>query len=62
MHPELLLWGFRNALALAENLEFEEVAFPAISCGEKGFPIAAAASVSHPNLTKSPEIVLDDLL
>jgi O-acetyl-ADP-ribose deacetylase (regulator of RNase III) len=42
----LLASAYRSSLALAEEHGVRSVAFPAISCGIYGFPIAAAAEIA----------------
>jgi O-acetyl-ADP-ribose deacetylase (regulator of RNase III) len=44
--PETLRACHRNALALASTLGCRTIAFPAISCGIYGYPIAEAAQVA----------------
>jgi O-acetyl-ADP-ribose deacetylase (regulator of RNase III) len=43
---ELLASAYRSSLALAETHALHSIAFPAISCGIYGFPIAAAARIA----------------
>jgi O-acetyl-ADP-ribose deacetylase (regulator of RNase III) len=43
---QLLASCYRASLALAEEHTLSSVAFPAISCGVYGFPIARAASIA----------------
>lgn len=43
---KLLADCYRNALRLAEDREVESIAFPAISTGAFGYPVAEAATVS----------------
>tara|TARA_R110002073_G_scaffold165295_7_gene322000 strand:- start:1398 stop:1952 length:555 start_codon:yes stop_codon:yes gene_type:complete len=42
----LLASCYRASLALAEQLELTTVAFPAISCGVYGYPLAAATNIA----------------
>jgi O-acetyl-ADP-ribose deacetylase (regulator of RNase III) len=44
--PELLADAYRSSLALAEKEGLKTVAFPGISTGVYGYPIAAAAQVA----------------
>lgn len=44
--PELLAACYRNALVLAEALGARSIAFPAISAGAYGYPLAAATAVA----------------
>jgi O-acetyl-ADP-ribose deacetylase (regulator of RNase III) len=44
--PALLAACYRNSLALARDLGVASVAFPAISCGIYGYPLALAAAVA----------------
>lgn len=44
--PELLAAAYRSSLALAAAHDCPRVAFPAISCGVYGYPLAAAAQVA----------------
>jgi len=44
--PELLAACYENALALAETLALESIAFPAISTGVYGYPKAPAARIA----------------
>src|SRR3954452_23895477 len=46
--PDTLAACHRNAIALADELGCRSVAFPAISTGIYGYPIAEAASVAVP--------------
>jgi O-acetyl-ADP-ribose deacetylase (regulator of RNase III) len=44
--PELLAGCYRSALALAREHGVRSIAFPAISCGVFGYPLAEAARVA----------------
>ena len=44
--PLLLAHCYRNALQLLRGLALRTIAFPAISCGVYGYPIALAAAVA----------------
>jgi O-acetyl-ADP-ribose deacetylase (regulator of RNase III) len=44
--PALLAACYRNALALARDLEVASIAFPAISCGVYGYPIELATAIA----------------
>src|SRR5689334_768940 len=44
--PELLARCYRNSLALAAEHGCRTVAFPAISCGVYGYPLAEAAGIA----------------
>lgn len=44
--PELLASCYRNSLRLAAEHRVRTIAFPAISCGIYGYPIAAAAEIA----------------
>ncbi len=43
---ELLASAYRSSLQLAEQQGLHSIAFPAISCGVYGYPIAQAASIA----------------
>ena len=43
---ELLAICYRNCLAIAEQYQIETIAFPAISTGIYGFPVARAAKIA----------------
>jgi O-acetyl-ADP-ribose deacetylase len=44
--PELLASCYRNSFALALNNKIQTIAFPAISCGVYGYPIAEAVEIA----------------
>jgi O-acetyl-ADP-ribose deacetylase len=44
--PELLARCYRSSLALAEEHALQTLAFPAISCGVYGYPLAAATAIA----------------
>ena len=44
--PELLANCYRNSLRIATENGFRSVAFPAISCGIYGYPIAQAVTIA----------------
>ena len=44
--PELLANCYRTALRLAKEHALKSIAFPAISCGIYGYPLAEAASIA----------------
>jgi O-acetyl-ADP-ribose deacetylase (regulator of RNase III) len=44
--PELLASCYREAVALADRLELESVAFPSVSTGVYGYPVAQAAAIA----------------
>jgi O-acetyl-ADP-ribose deacetylase len=44
--PELLASCYRTALELAREHRVQSIAFPAISCGVFGYPVARAAAVA----------------
>jgi O-acetyl-ADP-ribose deacetylase (regulator of RNase III) len=44
--PEMLASCYRNSLALAVAHEVATIAFPAISCGIYGYPVADAARIA----------------
>ena len=44
--PELLAACYRRSLALAEEMEIESIAFPAISCGIYGYPLEPAVEIA----------------
>jgi O-acetyl-ADP-ribose deacetylase (regulator of RNase III) len=44
--PELLASCYRVSLALAREHNLKTIAFPAISCGVYGYPLAAAAKIA----------------
>jgi O-acetyl-ADP-ribose deacetylase (regulator of RNase III) len=44
--PEILANCYRNSLRIAVENNLETIAFPAISCGAYGYPIADAAAIA----------------
>lgn len=44
--PELLASCYRESLALAQQHGLRTIAFPAISCGVYGYPVAQAAAIA----------------
>ncbi len=44
--PELLAACYRNSLALAAEHDVKTIAFPAISCGVYGYPLAQAVAIA----------------
>ena len=58
--PELLASCYRRSLALADAHSVRRIAFPAISCGAFGYPLAKAVSIAvrevHAHLERSPLI------
>ena len=44
--PELLASAYRSSLLLAEEHGLRSIAFPAISCGVYGYPVAQAADIA----------------
>ena len=44
--PELLASCYRESLALAERSRIRSIAFPAISCGVYGYPVADATAIA----------------
>ncbi len=49
--PALLAACYRNALLLARANAIGSIAFPAISCGVYGYPLAAAAAIAVSEVT-----------
>ena len=52
----LLASCYRTALALAGQYEVKTIAFPAISCGIYGYPLAAAATIAVATVTSFPHL------
>lgn len=50
----LLTSAYRNSLALAEEHGLRSIAFPAISCGIFGYPVAQAARIAVDAVKDSP--------
>lgn len=50
--PDLLASCYRNSLALARDLAVRSIAFPAISTGVYGYPLASAAEVAVATVRK----------
>ncbi len=44
--PELLASAYRESLRLAAQHDVQTIAFPAISCGVYGYPVAEAAAIA----------------
>lgn len=44
--PELLASCYRESLRIAEERAIHSIAFPAISCGVYGYPVAAASEIA----------------
>ena len=44
--PELLASCYRESLKLAERHQLKSIAFPAISCGAYGYPLAQAVAIA----------------
>lgn len=67
---KLLANCYQNSLQLAKNHQLTSIAFPAISCGVYGYPIAAAAKIavteiksflsSNPTFEKTVLVCFDD--
>ena len=57
--PELLASCYRESLARADEVGAETVAFPAISTGVYGYPIAAAAAIAVETVRSTPTDVSD---
>ena len=53
--PELLRTCYTNSLALAADLRLKSIAFPAISAGVYGYPMAAAAEIAVETVTREIE-------
>jgi O-acetyl-ADP-ribose deacetylase (regulator of RNase III) len=70
--PELLANCYRNSLLLAGQHDVRSIAFPAISCGAFGYPVAKACAVavaairdtlqSHPDFEKILFVAFDEHL
>lgn len=62
--PELLASCYRESLTLASSHHVHSIAFPAISCGVFGYPLAAAARIAvatvraHLDAERAPHEVL----
>lgn len=52
----LLASCYRTALTLAGQYEVKTIAFPAISCGAYGYPLAAAAAIAVATVTSFPHL------
>ena len=52
----LLAACYRTALALAGQYDVKTIAFPAISCGAYGYPLAAAATIAVAAITSFPHL------
>ena len=50
--PEILANCYRNSLQVAVTNDVRTIAFPAISCGAYGYPIAAAARIAVETTTE----------
>lgn len=48
----LLAMSYKNSLELANSMNFKKIAFPAISCGIYGYPLADAAQVALMSIQK----------
>jgi O-acetyl-ADP-ribose deacetylase len=55
--PELLASCYRRALAVADELGAQSIAFPAISTGIFGYPAPAAAQIAVATLRNTPTAV-----
>jgi len=51
---ELLASAFRSPLALAVERGFRSIAFPAVSCGVYGYPVAEAARIARQVVEEKP--------
>jgi O-acetyl-ADP-ribose deacetylase (regulator of RNase III) len=55
---DLLASCYRNALALARARALTSIAFPAISCGVYGYPVAQAAAIAVREVAGFPAVKL----
>ena len=55
--PELLASCYRESLALADEVNARSVAFPAISTGVYGYPIAPATQIAADTVRSTPTTV-----
>lgn len=51
---ELLASAYRNSLSVAQEHGLRSIAFPAISCGIFGYPVAQAARIAVDSVRDSP--------
>ena len=54
--PELLASCYRNTLRLARQHAIRSIAFPAISCGAYGYPVAQAVEIAVRECRSAEEI------